>query len=202
MLSPDPKNYVVCEVEHPPIVHKTVFPKSSKFRWGCQKTRSENTQYSLKSHFQPREWTFPAKQGDQPAFGMKYAYINAITTERPHMQTGGRQAMTQGSCRQLTQGHFLLEGAWERLEDSKSLLHQTGEHLTYCLSLDLETKGLKKNNQRNASFRSFRKTSMGQCEGSASRGISHLMMQAQWLELHLENPCNSGKETGLHKVVL
>lgn len=118
LLSPDPKNYVVCEVEHPSIVHKTVFPKSSKFRWGCQKTRSENTQYSLKSHFQPRKWTFPAKQGDQPAFGMKYAYINAITTERPHMQTGGRQAMTQGSCRQLTQGHFLLEdGAWERRED-------------------------------------------------------------------------------------
>lgn len=43
---------------------------------------------------------------------------------------------------------------------------------------------------------------MGQCEGSASRGTSHLMMQAQWLELHLENPCNSGKETRLHKVVL
>lgn len=34
------------------------------------------------------------------------------------MQTGGRQAMTQGSSRQLTQGHFLLEdGAWERRED-------------------------------------------------------------------------------------
>lgn len=37
LLSPDPKNYVVCEVEHPSIVHKTVFRSQANSGEGARK---------------------------------------------------------------------------------------------------------------------------------------------------------------------
>lgn len=150
MLSPDPKIYVVCEIECPSIVHKTVFVSQANSGEGARK--QEARIHSIPSKASSNRGNEPSLQTKviniravQPALGMKYALYKCYYYRK---DTYADWRTPSNDTRQLQAADpRTLSWKIEPEEDwrtCKSLLHKTGEHLTYCLSLDLETKGLKK----------------------------------------------------------